>query len=114
MPKRPCLEPGCAEFAAPKGRGRCQRHAREQDKSINRQGREIYGSRKWQYTRRKKLTLNPACEWKGGCTALSEDVHHKHGVEADPWSMDGLEALCKVHHGQITRAAQLVGVADDL
>lgn len=104
MPRGICAAAGCPD--PPTYRGRCQRHARQNERQINRAGKSIYNTKRWRLTRRKKLALNPICEWDG-CTQLAEDVHHRHGVEADPWSLDGLEALCHSHHSRLTRQGQL-------
>src|SRR4051812_38147373 len=102
VPRRACLEPGCPEYAT--YRGRCQAHSQKRDRTINRAGRAIYSTKRWAMLRRHKLSLNPLCEWEG-CNELATDVHHRHGVEADPWSVDGLEALCHAHHSALTMAA---------
>lgn len=100
MPRKLCLDSGCA--APPTYRGYCQRHARAKEQRTNRQGKAVYNTKRWKVLRRHKLFLNPICE---RCTAeLAVDVHHRHGVENDPWSVDGLEALCKSCHGKVTRA----------
>lgn len=101
--KRACLEPRCPSPAS--YRGRCQAHARQQDKAINRVGRSIYNTKRWKVLRLAKLNLTPFCE-EQGCESMATDVHHKHGVEQDPWSMEGLEALCHAHHSQRTRREQ--------
>lgn len=97
-----CAEAGCPD--PPSYRGRCQRHARAKEQRTNRAGRKVYNSRRWKILRRHKLGLNPICE---RCDeALAVDVHHKHGVLNDPWSVDALEALCKACHSRETRREQ--------
>lgn len=109
MVSRPCAEPGCGSFAT--YRGRCQRHARQRDKQINRAGRSIYNSKRWKLLRRRKLFLTPLCEYvdpeEGPCMEVATDVHHKHGVKLDPWAIEGLESLCHPHHSMVTRQEQL-------
>lgn len=111
MPSRPCLEAGCPNLSA--YRGRCQRHARQRDKQINRAGRSLYSTKRWKILRRRKLFLNPLCEYvdpdEGPCMEIATDVHHKSGVENNPWDIKGLEALCHAHHSQVTRQSQLAG-----
>jgi hypothetical protein len=65
----------------------------------------IYNRRKWQVTRRQILFENPLCQFPG-CGEIAVDVHHAGGY-ANPFDPAGLEALCKRHHGEITRAEQL-------
>ena len=102
MTLRPCMEPGCGEFAA--YRGRCSLHAGARARATTRVGRSVYNSKRWRILRRRKLTLNPICE---RCDErLATDVHHVHGVEQDPWSLDGLESLCHACHSTITREEQ--------
>lgn len=104
MPVKPCLEAGCGSFAT--YRGRCRAHATQRDKSISRTNKALYRSKRWLVLRRHKLGLNPICESEG-CTHLAEHVHHKHGVDNDPWSVDGLESLCASCHGKVTRQEQV-------
>jgi 5-methylcytosine-specific restriction protein A len=96
MPRRPCLEPGCPEWAS--YRGRCERHYRERERERNarRAGKDVYNRKKWQVLRRRKLSLDPLCE---RCGEIAVDVHHRHGVEVDAWSLDTLESLCRRCHG---------------
>lgn len=82
-------------------------HSKERDASIERSGRVIYNTKRWQMTRKRKLALNPICEQCNN--DLATDVHHKHGVANDPWSIEGLEALCHSCHSRVTRAGQVGG-----
>ena len=102
MPIRLCLEATCGRPATYKGR--CGKHARRREREINRVGRKVYSSKRWRILRQRKLFEQPLCE---RCGALATDVHHRHGVEADPWSLTGLESLCRPCHSQITRREQL-------
>lgn len=96
---RLCTTPGCTQEA----RGsRCPEHTRQANR---RKYRWLYGSRKWKFTRRRKLFETPLCEHLG-CGHLAVDVHHAGGYD-DPYDLAGLQALCKRHHGEITRAEQL-------
>lgn len=105
MPFRPCLSPSCPNYA--ERRGRCRDCNALNDKSMRRAGRALYGTKRWRILRAKKLSLDPMCQWHEGCQALATDVHHRHGVEVDPWSLEGLESLCHAHHSQLTRRGQL-------
>jgi 5-methylcytosine-specific restriction protein A len=97
MPSQPCLEAGCPNLAS--YRGRCAEHAGSHA-NRNRAGRKIYSTRRWAILRRRKLRLNPICE---RCDKrLATDVHHRAGVENDPWSLAGLEALCRSCHSSET------------
>jgi 5-methylcytosine-specific restriction protein A len=63
----------------------------------------------WRKTRAKILTANPICR-QNDCDRIATEVHHLDGL--GPNGPDGhaafnLEALCKTHHSQITRADQL-------
>jgi 5-methylcytosine-specific restriction endonuclease McrA len=103
MPIRLCNgHPTCSEKAV--YRGRCAKHSRENEREINRAGRQLYGTKRWQMTRRKVLFLNPLCQ----CGAIAEDVHHKVDLadDGDPWALEGLEALCRSCHSKETRARQ--------
>lgn len=111
MPKRPCAEPRCPDLAT--YRGRCQRHAKQRDKQINRAGRDIYHTKRWRLLRRRKLFLNPLCEYvdpdEGPCTEVATDVHHRVAIAEGgaKWELANLEALCRKHHGWHTRQEQL-------
>jgi 5-methylcytosine-specific restriction protein A len=100
---QPCLEPGCPGFA--EYRGRCRSHASEYAARREPVGKAVYNSKRWAMLRRRKLNLNPICE---DCDArLATDVHHRHGVEVDPWSLAGLESLCHSCHSKVTRREQV-------
>jgi hypothetical protein len=86
-------------------RGRCAEHARSNDYAINRAGKRIYGTKRWKLLRRRVLFEQPLCATEG-CDAIATDVHHKHGVENDPWSREGLEGLCHACHSKLTRERQ--------
>jgi 5-methylcytosine-specific restriction enzyme A len=97
-----CAEARCPD--PPVYRGRCQRHARQRDRQINRAGRAIYNTKRWKLTRRRKLTETPLCE----CGAIATDVHHLQDIAdgGDPWAMANLQSLCHSCHSKTTRAAQ--------
>lgn len=105
--KSPCIEPRCPDLATPKGRGRCQRHARERDKSLNRAGRKVYSTKRWEITRRKKLHDSPICE---RCNKeLADTVHHRVDLAegGDEFAMSNLESCCGPCHSKETRSRQV-------
>ena len=102
--RRLCQELGCPH--PPTYRGRCRHHARQRERQVNRQGRNIYSTKRWKILRRRKLYETPLCEHEG-CNEIATDVHHRHGVENDPWSKAGLESLCHSHHSQVTRSEMM-------
>lgn len=110
MPSRPCAHPTCPHYAIPTGKGRCQRHARQRDKQINRAGRSLYSTAKWKNTRKRKLFTQPICELQHpGCTQIAEEVHHRMALKdgGEPYSMDNLVSACKACHSKETRREQL-------
>lgn len=102
MPSRLCSEPRCPNPAT--YRGRCATHSAMRERTRTKRGREVYGKERWKQLRRRKLLATPLCE---RCYRVASDVHHKHGVEADPWAIEGLESLCHSCHSQETRRYQL-------
>lgn len=108
IPHRACLEPGCGQYAAPKGRGRCAFHARQRDRSINRAGKKDYGTKRWQILRRRVLYEKPICAVED-CWRIATDVDHiKPLAEGGAmWDRKNLSGLCAKHHSQKTRAEQL-------
>jgi hypothetical protein len=105
MPTRLCSDPTCDQPQT--YRGRCAKHTRTNERSVNRAGRKLYSTKRWQLVRRKVLFLNPLCS-ADGCDAIAEDVHHKVDL-ADggaPYDPANLEQLCHSHHSQETRARQ--------
>lgn len=73
---------------------------------MNRAGKKIYGSRRWQNTRRKFLFEHPLCQCENpDCHAIATDVHHRKDLAAggDPWDPDNLMALEHACHSRITR-----------
>lgn len=100
----PCLAPGCGNYAT--YRGRCYLHAKERNREIERSGRATYNSNKWAHLRLAKLnSVDWICE---GCGRMAEQVHHREGVEANPYpTLDKLEALCRSCHSRETRQQQL-------
>jgi|Tabmets5t2r1_1033131.scaffolds.fasta_scaffold103300_2 5-methylcytosine-specific restriction endonuclease McrA len=96
-----CAEAGCQAEVT---RGRCANHAAAADRSHRRRHRDIYATKRWALTRRRKLSQNPICE---RCEEeLATEVHHADGYE-EPYALSGLEALCSRCHGRETRQEQL-------
>jgi 5-methylcytosine-specific restriction protein A len=107
-PLSPCLEPGCPEFAAPKGRGRCLDHYRERERERNQRRRadpdrgrrvKLYHSKRWLVLRRRVLFEQSVCA-KDGCMRLATDVDHivpmsQGGAE---YERSNLQGLCGHHH----------------
>lgn len=59
--------------------------------------------REYSVLRAEFLARFPRCQYPGGCTALSTDVHHMRGrVGADLLDVDHWLALCRPHHEHIT------------
>jgi 5-methylcytosine-specific restriction endonuclease McrA len=104
MPTRLCLQECCPNPAT--YRGRCPDHARHNERTINRAGRQVYNTKRWSIVRRKVLFENPLCAC--GCGRIAEDVHHKRDLEdgGDPWDSENLEALAHDCHSKETRARQ--------
>jgi 5-methylcytosine-specific restriction endonuclease McrA len=84
MPKKPCLETRCANFASPKGRGRCEEHYRERERERNKRRRadpdrgkrvKLYHSKRWLVLRRRVLFEQPICATEG-CMRLATDCDH--------------------------------------
>jgi 5-methylcytosine-specific restriction endonuclease McrA len=107
---RLCTAPGCTE---PAGTGdRCPEHNRERNRRYMSANKPIYNSRRWKFTRRKQLHLEPLC---AVCGDLAEDVHHKTDIQdgGDMWALENLESLCHRDHSQITREEQLRDTGHD-
>ena len=103
VPTRLCNEGGCNEVAS--YRGRCQYHANVNDRRIARADRQLYQTKRWAMTRKRKLHLDPLCN---RCGEIATDVHHIHGVgNANPFDLSTLEALCHPCHSRQTRADQV-------
>jgi hypothetical protein len=96
MPKRPCIEAGCGNFAT--YRGRCPEHAREQARDINRRRKGNYDNKRWRLARRHQLFIKPLCD----CGAIATFVHHTLGIEHDP-NHRQLESLCGSCHSKLHR-----------
>lgn len=113
MPIKLCLEPRCPNEA--EIRGRCRAHHRERERGRNRvrtkDGRErnrFYARKRWRMTRRRKLFLEPLCEYVEAngerCRFIAEHVHHRIDL-ADggaEYNLDNLMSICKRHHSKIT------------
>jgi 5-methylcytosine-specific restriction enzyme A len=96
-----CAEAGCQAEVT---RGRCAKHSAEADRRHRRRHRDIYATKRWAITRRRKLTMNPICE---RCNSeLATEVHHANGYD-EPHALSGLEALCSRCHSRETRREQL-------
>jgi 5-methylcytosine-specific restriction endonuclease McrA len=106
MPLRPCLEPGCGQFAVD-GKPRCADHAREHNRTrADPRARKVYRSKRWRLTRHAKLGQDPICQRCG--ERLADEVHHVDGVLGpDPYDISRLESLCARCHGQVGREQQL-------
>ena len=115
MPIRLCLEAGCPNPAA--GRGRCDFHRKALERDRSRVRREegrarnrMYASKRWAMFRRHKLFLNPLCELEHpGCRGLANEVHHKVALEdgGAAYALDNLISTCKPCHSRETRLEQL-------
>lgn len=103
MPISVCAKSGCPNPAT--YRGRCQRHARQREREINRTGYSLYRSQRWKYTRRAQLMRQPLCE---ECGRIATDIHHRVDLVdgGNPWAPENLASLCRKHHSQITRKRQ--------
>lgn len=101
MPRSLCLDPRCPHPAT--YRGRCQAHNRRLPASKNKQ---VYNTKRWAITRRRKLTLDPTCQRCGN--QLADHVHHITDLQqgGDPWNLDNLESLCHSCHSAETRQRQ--------
>jgi 5-methylcytosine-specific restriction endonuclease McrA len=96
-----CAAAGCQAKVA---RGRCAKHAAAVDKRHRRRHRDIYATKRWAITRRRKLSKNPICE---RCNEeLATEVHHANGY-GKPYALSGLQALCSRCHSRETRREQL-------
>lgn len=105
--RRPCLTPRCPEFAI--YRGRCAKHSTQRNRSLNRAGRQLYNSKRWKMTRRRKLNQDPLCELgHEGCLGLASEVHHAVALEdgGEPLAMSNLVSSCKPCHSRETRREQ--------
>lgn len=103
MPTRLCAEPTCPTPAT--YRGRCPTHAKQRNRETRSRNTKIYNSKRWQITRRRKLSLTPLCE---RCGDIATDVHHREDIQqgGSPWAISNLEALCHPCHSQETRRRQ--------
>jgi 5-methylcytosine-specific restriction protein A len=107
MPRSPCLEAGCPNLAT--ARGRCDEHRRERERERSRRrraerGPRIYGTKKWQVTRKRKLAMNPICEACEKELAVEVDHIVPLGRGGDPYSLEGLSSLCSPRHWAKTAA----------
>jgi 5-methylcytosine-specific restriction endonuclease McrA len=100
-PVRLCLQPGCGEHAH--YRGRCPIHSKDENRRQHSSPGRIYGLRRWQMLRRRRLSLNPLCVV---CGQLATEVDHIQPIEdgGDPWSLDNTQSLCASCHSSKTNA----------
>ena len=103
MPIRVCLDPRCPNPAH--WRGRCQEHARTNDRNIRRAGYHIYRTKRWRTTRSRHLHNHPLCDH---CGNVAEDVHHRIDLAdgGQPYAPANLQSLCHPCHSRLTRASQ--------
>jgi 5-methylcytosine-specific restriction endonuclease McrA len=105
-----CAEAGCQAEVT---RGRCARHRREHDRRYASRNRQLYNSKRWRLTRRRKLFLSLLCELEhDGCEGLASEIHHRTPLSEDDsdrnrWSLDGLVSACRPCHSRETRREQL-------
>lgn len=66
LPKRPCLQPGCGEYASATGRGRCAEHASQADRARGTTTERGLGAR-WRKLRAMKLQRDPMCQIELKC-----------------------------------------------
>lgn len=101
MPSRLCLEPRCPDLAS--YRGRCRRHSREQERDINRTGKDIYSTKRWQILRRRRLFIDPLCP----CGKIATDVDHIVPLpKGKSYDLVNTQSLCKTCHSRKTRHEQ--------
>ena len=97
-------------------RGRCDecRRAKERDRSRARRAdarerNRFYARRRWQITRRRKLSVDPLCELGyAGCLKIASEVHHRTAMQdgGAEYAMDNLISACKPCHSAETRREQ--------
>ena len=106
--RRLCVTPGCASTTTRGGRcGECQR---VYERSIERAGRELYSTKRWQIARRKQLFPDTLCELQyEGCVGLANEVHHRVPLRdgGDPFAPSNLMSACKPCHSVETRLEQI-------
>lgn len=112
-PARPCVYPGCPDYAVPGGRGRCQTHAQQAVRAAD-QARGKTADRGYDATWRKlsalKLKRNPRCEIRTHCKGLIPDdaaveVDHIIPIRERPdlrLSWSNLQSACKACHSAKT------------
>jgi hypothetical protein len=81
-------------------RGRCAKHAAESDRRRRRRHRDIFRTKRWALTRRRKLSKNPICE---RCEEeLATEVHHaqrlRRPVRAE-WTRSAVFAAMAARRG---------------
>src|SRR5215216_1466326 len=105
MPHRPCVEPGCPNFARP-GSSKCVEHYRQYERERSRRRREathgVYKKKKWLLTRLAVLARDPIC--KVCDRRLSTEVDHIRPLSAGggPWKLEGLQGICSLCHREKT------------
>lgn len=122
MPKRPCLESSCPNFA--EVRGRCREHYRQLERERNQRRRadpdrgrrvQLYHSKGWLVLRRRVIFEQPICATEG-CGDLSAEADHivplsQGGAEYERSNCQGLCRRC--HALKSGREAHLEGGLDD-
>jgi 5-methylcytosine-specific restriction protein A len=106
VPKSYCNQPRCPDLAT--YRGRCQRHARQRERETHR-NKSIYNSKRWKMLRRKRLSLDPLCQWPGQeGHAIATDVDHITPIEegGPAYSLANTQSLCRSHHSAKTNMEQ--------
>lgn len=108
-PKRPCRWPMCKNLTDDK-RGYCEKHRGAGDRAYKASRadtaeQKLYTSARWRSIRALKLQQNPLCEIceKENKIVPACIVHHKTEIKAggDPFSMEGLEAVCASCHRRL-------------
>ena len=110
-PKKPCGYPGCPELVEGTY---CEKHQKLANREYNRYKRnpasnKRYG-REWRKIRNYFIAYHPFCKMclDEGRYVLAEEVHHiKPLNEGGDNSPENLMSLCKGHHSQITRQADI-------
>jgi 5-methylcytosine-specific restriction protein A len=111
MPKAPCLEPNCGQFAV--YRGRCPDHRRRYGRRRYADGNgSLYRTKRWRILRRRRLYLEPLCR---GCGELATDVDHivPIGEGGSKWELSNLQSLCHRCHSIKTRMEMMETSPDE-
>ena len=118
MPRRPCTEAGCTQFARPNS-GKCHEHAKQYERERSRRRREankgVYGKKRWAIARRAVLARDGLCQCPGcaactpmyerPCAKVSSDCDHVIPLHEDasrPYDPRRLQGLCGPCHWRKT------------